>query len=163
MSESSLVDPARRSTHTELLASRVEAELDRLRTARPALSERIDRAASILVMHLASPPRLRLVRCRIGASGARFLVSSATSGGVVYAVDPRSWGCTCPDFHRRNAACKHGICSWILYKIAREASKCYVCDGRGWVHLGIEVTDETTGEVRKATHSVRGRRCGGPA
>ena len=141
----------------------VEAELDRLRAARPALSARIDRAASILLLQLSSPPRLRPMRVRVGPQGVRFLIRSATSSGVVYAVDPRSWSCTCPDFHRRPspAACKHGICSWILYKIAM--STCYVCDGRGLVHLGIEVTDEATGEVREAAHSVRCRRCGGPA
>jgi hypothetical protein len=93
----------------------VEAALARLREARPHLESRLGRAATIVVVHLSSAARTRPIRCRIRKDGRRaYLVSSLTSGGAVYEVDPRSWSCSCSDYHRRGAACKHGIAAWIL-------------------------------------------------
>ena len=66
-----------------LLAERVEAEIERIREARPHLSSRLDRASNLLLLQLASPPRQRPVKVRIAADGRRrFLVSSTSSGGV---------------------------------------------------------------------------------
>ena len=78
-----------RAVNRDQIAQAVEKELERLRELRPELDSRIDRAASILVMQLASNPRSRPVRVRISKDGtARFLVDSATVGGGVYVVDP---------------------------------------------------------------------------
>ncbi len=95
------------------VAEAVERELDRLRQARPALSSRISRAENILVAHL-SCRRQRLIRVRVNADGARFLVSG--SGGAVYVVDPEDWGCSCPDAHRRGKGCKHALACWALWR-----------------------------------------------
>ena len=119
MTKESVAPPARRSTppplDKERLADAVEEALARLREARPHLESRLDRAATIVVVHLSSVARTRPIRCRIRKDGRRaYLVSSLTSGGAVYEVDPRSWSCSCPDYHRRGAACKHGIAAWIL-------------------------------------------------
>ncbi len=104
------------SSVVETIAERVERELERVRAARPALSSRVSRAANILVAHL-SCRRQRLIRVRVGRDGrARFLVCG--SGGAVYVVDPAAWSCSCPDHHRRGAACKHSIACWALWRSA---------------------------------------------
>jgi hypothetical protein len=106
----------------ESIAERAEEEISRLRQIRPALSARTDRAASILVMHLSSPRSSKTMRVRVGAGGPRFLVASgsASSAGAVYVVDPHTWSCTCPDYHRRNGgACKHAIAAYVLWRCAR--------------------------------------------
>jgi hypothetical protein len=105
----------------EHIAERAEREISRLRDMRPALSARIDRAATILVMQLSSPRRAKAMRVRVGADGPRFLVASgsASSAGAVYVVDPHTWSCTCPDHHRRNgSACKHAIACYVLWRCA---------------------------------------------
>ena len=96
---------------TDAIAERVEQELARLRAALPHLAPRISRAENILVTHL-SCRRQRVIRVRTSGGRARFRVSG--SKGAVYVVDPRSWECSCPDHHRRGAACKHSIACWAL-------------------------------------------------
>jgi SWIM zinc finger len=164
VAEHSVSPPAVPSTPQELLAERVEAELDRLRVARPALADRLDRAAGILLLQLSSPPRLRPVRVRVGAAGARFLVSSVTARGCVYVVDPRSWSCSCPDWHRRDGTspCKHGLAAFILWRAGRrqEEKGCERCY-RGWVFLGEQVVDRDSGEVVEAYNPVPCRHCRG--
>ncbi len=98
---------------SQTIAERIEQELDRLRAARPALAARIDRAGNILVTHL-SCRRSNVIRVRVGADSPRFLVSSASSKGAVYVVDPANWSCSCPDHHRRGAVCKHALACWAL-------------------------------------------------
>ncbi len=93
MTEPSVAPPAHTPTPTEVLAERIEAELERLRAARPELEGRIDRAAGILVMQLSSPPSTQPMRVRAGSGGTRVLVSSSSQGGVVYCVDPDAWTC----------------------------------------------------------------------
>lgn len=113
------------------IAASVEAELERLRQRRPWLASRIDRAETILTTHL-SCKRQRVIRVRIDAKGhACFLVNG--SGGAVYVVDPQSWSCSCPDHHRRDAACKHSVAAWILSRAARATStpRTRQCDGCG--------------------------------
>jgi hypothetical protein len=118
--------PGEACSSLERLAERAEEEISRLRQIRPALSSRIDRAATILVMHLSSPRSLKTMRVRVGAGGPRFLVASGStsSAGAVYVVDPHTWSCSCPDYHRRNGgACKHAIAAYVLWRCARsEAS-----------------------------------------
>ncbi len=101
------------TTITQTIAEIIEQELDRLRAARPALATRIDRAGNILVTHL-SCRRSNVIRVRVGADGPRFLVSSASSKGAVYVVDPANWSSSCPDHHRRGAVCKHALACWAL-------------------------------------------------
>ena len=105
--------PAFAGEHLEGIAERVERELERLRERRPHLAGRIERAGNILVTHL-SCRRQRLIRVRVSGGQARLLVRG--SGGAVYVVDPTSWSCTCPDHHRRGAACKHSIACWALWR-----------------------------------------------
>ena len=114
------------SSVSEAVAARIEQELARVRAARPHLAARVSRAENILVTHL-SCRRQRLIRVRVDRDGrARFLVSG--SGGAVYVVDPAGWSCTCPDFHRRGAACKHSIACWALRRAsARPAPPCSSC------------------------------------
>jgi hypothetical protein len=145
-----------------LLAELIEAEIERVREARPHLSTRLDKASNLLLLQLASPPRQRPVKVRIAADGRRwFLVSSSSSGGVVYSVDPATYSCSCPDAHRRGVGCKHGLCCFILGRVAHAQSRgCSACD-RGWVFLGEEIVDSATGEATTFHNPVRCRRCAG--
>lgn len=104
------------TTPDDELAVRIEEEVDRLRKKRPHLQARIDRAANILVTHLACP-RQRPIRVRVRQGRPRVLVNG--SGGSVYAVDPRTWDCSCPDHHRRDGICKHGIAVYVLVRASR--------------------------------------------
>jgi len=107
---------------------RIELELARLREKRPALSDRIDRATNLLVVHL-SCPRQRVIRVRVHDGGARFLVASQGSGGAVYGVDRADWTCSCPDHHRRDRICKHGLACYILWRASRPVPTLSKCDG----------------------------------
>jgi SWIM zinc finger len=167
--ESSLPEPnarasdqdVRAATNRERIAEAVETELERLREARPALESRIDRASSILLLQLASPPRTRPVRVRIHGDEVRFLVSSSSAAGAVYAVDAKNWVCSCPDFHRRNVACKHVLASWVLKQAARIRRRgCAACV-EGWVYLAETIVSEETGEATEVLNPVRCRRCWG--
>ena len=145
---------------TDQLARLIEAEIERIRRARPHLSSRLDSASNLLLLQLASPPRQRPVRVRIAADGRRrFLVSSTSSGGVVYSVDPATYACSCPDAHRRGIGCKHGLCCFILEKAARTQKKgCSACE-RGWVYRAVEIVNPATGELVEATNPTRCTRC----
>jgi SWIM zinc finger len=125
-------EAARAAFLKEALSLRIEEELARLYTARPELSDRIDRASSLVVRQLASPPRLRCIRVRVGRAGARFLVDSSTTPGATYVVDPNRWRCSCPDHHRRNAACKHSLAAWLLWKVSlsQDLTECAACGRR---------------------------------
>ena len=120
MSEASVAPPARTGT-LDLTAERIEHEVARLKEARPELAGRIDRAVTILVVHLSSPSASRPMRCRVRRDGrAVLLVRSLSAGGAVYLVDPDTWECRCPDFHRgARGACKHGISGYLLWKAGR--------------------------------------------
>ncbi len=130
-------------TNPDELAVRIEEEIDRLRRHRPHLSARLDRAASILILHL-SCPRQRPIRVRVGEGRPRrFLVNG--SGGSVYLVDPETWKCSCPDFHRRDAACKHALACYVLVRASRPAPKlpaCTACGQRFRHGELIEITHE---------------------
>lgn len=102
----------------EVYAETIEKELARLAEARPHLSDRIGRAAQLVVVQLSSSPRNRPIRCRIRKGGrCVVLVESLTSRGVVYEINPATWRCSCPDAHRRDdAPCKHSLAGWVVYR-----------------------------------------------
>jgi hypothetical protein len=153
---------ARAFTNRDRISEAVEEELARLREKRPGLASRIDRVFHLLVVHL-SDPRSGTICVRVRADrGPRFVVRSLTSAGV-YAVDPRdSWRCSCPDHHRRDAACKHSLACWCLRAVDRRArgKGCAVCVD-GWVYVGEDLVDVETGEVRTFHNPIRCRRCAG--
>lgn len=152
---------AARAADRDELAALVEREIERIREARPHLSSRLDRAAALLVAQLSLSPQTRPVRVRIGAGGTRrFLVRSTSSRGVVYSVDPTTYSCTCPDARRRGIGCKHGLCCFILRRVARaQKMGCSACE-RGWVFIGEEIVDPETGEVAEVVNPVPCMRCG---
>ncbi len=128
MTKRSVAAPARTTNPLDEIADRVEQEIAHLREKRPHLEDRIDRASHILVVHL-SCPRSRMIRVRIVANGrSKFLVNG--SGGNVYTVDPETWSCSCPDHHRRNMVCKHGLSCYVLNRAARPVGvRLRDCDG----------------------------------
>jgi hypothetical protein len=152
---------AHQATNRERIAKAVEEELERLRELRPHLESRIDRAAHLLVVHL-SDPRQGTIRVRVAADRRfRFVVRSLTSSGL-YVVD-NAWNCSCPDFHRRDAACKHALAAWCLKRAADRRvwrKGCAQCID-GWVFMGEDVIDSETGEVATFHNPVRCRRCTG--
>jgi hypothetical protein len=101
---------------------------------------------------------------RVSSAGerARFLVNSLNHAGAVYEVHPEQWSCSCPDYHRRDAPCKHVLASYVLKRVAREAARprkgCEVCTD-GWVYLAEDVIDAESGEARTYHNPIRCRRC----
>jgi SWIM zinc finger len=146
----------------EGISEAVEEELARLREKRPGLVSRIDRASHLLVVHL-SDPRSGTIRVRVGADRRpRFVVRLLTSPGL-YVIDPKVWSCSCPDFHRRDAVCKHVLAAWCLKRAADrrvQRKGCALCIN-GWVYVGEDVIDSETGEVTTFHNPVRCRRCAG--
>ncbi|MDP9481485.1 MAG: SWIM zinc finger domain-containing protein [Actinomycetota bacterium] len=143
MTKESLAQTPAPTTPDEL-AGRIEQELERLRAKRPGLSSRIDRAANLLVTHLACP-RQRPIRVRVRQGRPRFLVNG--SGGAVYSVDPSDWSCSCPDYHRRDATCKHAIACYVLMRASRPAPKglrCEACGERFPRRVMVEVQESLT-------------------
>jgi hypothetical protein len=141
MIDTSLARPGLSDTPEEI-AARIEEEIDRVRQLRPALYDRLDRAANILGVHL-SCPRHRPIRVRVRDGRATFLVNG--SKGAVYVVEPRSWSCSCPDFHRADlGACKHSLACFVLWRASRAPRKkrtCCGCDGRFPAGDTIELHD----------------------
>jgi SWIM zinc finger len=155
---------ARAFANRERISEAVEDELAWLREKRPGLVSRIDRASHLLVVHL-SDPRSGMIRVRIDAKRrCRFLVRSLTSGGI-YVVDPAEagWSCSCPDYHRRSAPCKHLVATWCLKRAADRGAQrkgCALCIN-GWVYVGEDLIDSETGEVTTFHNPIRCRRCAG--
>jgi hypothetical protein len=145
------------------IAEAIEKEIEHLRRLRPHLEARLDRACGILVVHLATP-KARILKVRVGADRRPRVLVSSTNGGGVYVVDPRSWSCTCPDWHRRDGTspCKHALAAFILWRAGRrrEEKGCERCY-RGWVYLGEQVVDRESGEVVEAYNPVPCRHCRG--
>ena len=100
----------------QMLGERAEAELRRVRAARPHLGSRCERAEGILMSHLACGGSGGVIRARVrGGELVGILVRG--SGGSVYRVEPwGSWRCSCPDHHRRGKACKHALACWALWR-----------------------------------------------
>jgi hypothetical protein len=98
---------------------RIEAELARLRECRPALDGVTDRAAGIIVAHLACR-RSRVIVVRIGLGGRpKYIFRSLNERGATYVINPVVWSCSCPAYHRTGGPCKHVLAAYILYRVAR--------------------------------------------
>ena len=124
---------------TTTIAEIMERDIACLKSARPRLASRIERAEHILVTQLSTANGSRPVRVRVHANGSRsYSVRSGSKLCRSYLVDQRSWECECPDHRRRQAACKHALACWVLeraYRPSPEAlgsgeSECSGCGGR---------------------------------
>ncbi len=138
----------------------MEIELSRLRAARPHLEDRIDRASTILLHQLTSPPRQRPIRCRIGALGPKFLIRSSRDRGATYVINPKIWRCSCPDVHRTGKkGCKHVLASYVLWRLAADSERPCACVD-GYVFIGhTELVNADTGEVVETVDKIACRRC----
>lgn len=126
------------------ILEKIEFELNRLREKRPALAQRIFKAGNILVTHL-SCPRQKMIRARVRKGRVRFLVRG--SDGTVYVVEPETWGCSCPDAHRRGQGCKHSLAVYVLLRASRPAPKplpCAACGKRLPRRVLMEVVESLT-------------------
>jgi len=155
-------EPRHMRAAPEVLVERIEAEIARIRAARPALESRLDRAGALLVTQLSCSPLLRPIRARIAADGkCRFLVRSTRAPLITYTVIPGTFECSCPDARRRGKGCKHSVACYILERATSAQQKgCSACD-RGLVFLGEEIVDPESGEVVEAINPVRCGRCSG--
>ncbi len=105
------------TTERDLLA-RIEEELARLRECRPALDGVIDRAAGIIVSHLACR-RSRVIVLRIGLGGRpKYIFRSLNERGATYVINPVVWSCSCPAYHRTGGPCKHVLAAFVMYRVA---------------------------------------------
>ncbi|MBA2442637.1 MAG: hypothetical protein H0V53_09565 [Rubrobacter sp.] len=103
--------------------TRIEQELSRLRTARPALDSRISRAEHILTTQLSVSNGTRPVKVRLHADGSRsYTVRSGSKLSQSYSVDPGSFSCECPDAHKRGKGCKHAIACYIFARAVFSAA-----------------------------------------
>ncbi len=91
---------------TTTIAEIMERDIARLKSARPHLTSRIERAEHILVAQLSTANGSRPVKIRVHAEGSRsYAVRSGSKLCQSYRVDQTSWECECPDHRRRRAAC----------------------------------------------------------
>jgi hypothetical protein len=107
---------------TTTIAETMERDIARLKSARPRLKSRIERAEHILVTQLSTTNGSRPVKIRVHADGSRsYTVRSGSKLCRSYRVDRRSWECECPDHRRRQAACKHALACWVLERAYRSS------------------------------------------
>jgi hypothetical protein len=101
------------------MLERIEEEIDRLRECRPALDGVTDRAAGIIVAHLACR-RSRVIVVRIGLGGRpKYVFRSLNERGATYVINPVIWSCSCPAYHRTGGPCKHVLAAYVLHRVAR--------------------------------------------
>lgn len=134
MIDQSLARSAHRSTGIEKIATKAEAALDRLRSDRPALASRIDKAEAIIVQQLSISNGYRPIRVRVHPDGDyTYLVASGSKLSRRYEVNPHIWSCDCPDHRRRGTGCKHAIATWVLELVFKRPArpKLSTCDGCG--------------------------------
>jgi hypothetical protein len=136
---------------TTTIAETMERDVARLKSARPRLTSRIERAEHILVTQLSTANGARPVKIRVHADGSRsYTVRSGSKLCQSYAVDPEAWSCSCPDHRRRRAACKHALACWVLERAYRPSpeslrageSECSGCGGRFAGRDLIELTED---------------------
>ncbi len=123
---------------TTTIAETMERDIARLKSARPQLASRIERAEHILVSQLSSANRSRPVKVRVYADGSRsYVVRSGSKLCRSYLVDQTSWECECPDHKKCDAACKHALACWVLERAGKPSpeplgtseSECSGCGG----------------------------------
>ncbi len=136
MIEQSLAHPAHPFTPyyiVEEIAAKAEAELERLRAARPALASRIDRAENIICRQLGSLKGYRPIRITLHPDGDHtYHVASDGKLGRSYTVNPGTGSCDCADYRRREAGCKHAIACWVIdraYRVPAPARAPKVAEG----------------------------------
>jgi hypothetical protein len=128
---------------TTTIAETMERDIARLKSARPHLGSRIERAEHILDAQLSTSNGSRPVKVRVHADGSRsYAVRSGSKLCRSYAVDPAGWSCSCPDHIRRrgqrSSACKHALACWVLERAYRPSpgsletseGECSGCGGR---------------------------------
>lgn len=135
----------------ERILDRVERELAHLRTGRPQLNGRIDRAESILTTQFGvHKGALRPIRASLHADGSHtYQVASGSKMRTTYTVDPADWSCTCSwaehgDHDRYGRACCHVLACWILERVSAPASRpsrTLPCDCCGECHPTGELTE----------------------
>lgn len=105
------------------VVGRVEVELERLKEKRPALRSRVERAEHIIVIQLSVSNGLRPIRVRLKSCGGHvYEVRSGSKLRRCYEVDPNARSCTCPDYSKRGAVCKHGIACYALGRAFERAA-----------------------------------------
>jgi len=105
---------------TTTIAEIMERDIARLKSVRPHLASRIERAEHILVAQLSTANGSRPVKVRVHADGTRsYTVRSGSRLCRSYLVDQTSWECECPDHKRRQAACKHALACWVLERAGK--------------------------------------------
>ena len=134
--DQSLAHPAHPSTPIEKVAELAEREISRLRRARPELDTRISRAENLLVAQFSVRNGSRPIRVQVHPDGDHsYVVRSGSKLSRVYTINPHTWGCSCPDHVRRDAACKHTIAAWVLERVYKasappQRSTCAACGQR---------------------------------
>ena len=134
---------------TTTIAETMERDIARLKSARPRLTSRIERAEHILVTQLSTSNGSRPVKVRVHADGSRsYTVRSGSRLCRSYAVDPDAWSCDCPDHRRRQAACKHALACWVLERAYRSSPEPHEsgedeCSGCGGHFADRELTELT--------------------
>lgn len=122
------------------IAGQIEAEIARLKKARPEMTERIEKAESLLVTQLSVSNGVRPIRVTIHADGSRsYTVKSGSRFSTIYQVDPESWSDNCP----ATKTCKHVIGCYILERVLfAKTAPCSGCNERHPVREMVEITDD---------------------
>lgn len=93
---------------------RIEQELSRLRSARPAMAARIDKGESLLVAHMSVAPSVRPIRVVLHADGSRsYRVRSGSKLSKTYTVEGEGFQCPCP----ATKPCYHALACYVLDRV----------------------------------------------
>lgn len=90
--------------------ARIEQELSRLRTARPEMESRIEKAEHLIVTQLSVPAHVRPIKAAANGSVHSYKVRSGSRLSKTYTVSRASWTCDCP----ATKTCYHVIGCWLL-------------------------------------------------
>jgi hypothetical protein len=101
-------------TTTIHYTDRIEGELSRLRTARPAMDARIEKAEALLVAHMSVASSMRPIRVIVHAGGSRsYRVRSGSKRSKTYTVESESFRCPCP----ATKPCYHALACYVLDRV----------------------------------------------
>jgi hypothetical protein len=110
ISMSSTTSVAHTASPTTPTLERIEAELNRLRAARPELAHGISKAEDLLVTQLSAPAGVRPIKGRCNGHIHSYEVRSGSRLRKSYTVDRGAWTCDCP----ARKTCYHVIGCWVL-------------------------------------------------